>query len=49
MIVGSAGGETGGRGLIRICSARPRHEYSEPALAPTRITIGDLAVVTLPR
>ena len=36
-----------GAGLVRIGSARPKEAYSEPVLAPARITIGDLAVVTV--
>jgi hypothetical protein len=36
-----------GAGLVRIGSARPKDAYCEPVLAPVRITIGDLAVVTV--
>ncbi len=39
--------KSAGTGQVRIGTTRPKGTHSEPVLAPTKITVGDLAVITV--
>jgi len=39
--------KSAGTGQVRIGTARPKGTHSEPVLVPTKITVGDLAVITV--
>jgi uncharacterized protein YhaN len=36
-----------GAGLVRVGNIRPKNSHSEPVLSPTKITVGELAVVSV--